>query len=130
MKRLIYIFAIFAAGVIFSGCDSLWNFNYHYVTFSNTDQYKDITAIYYKDITETKWSKDQAGSDIHPAENLNLMLTEGTYDFEIVMEDDEYSYTFYYETVSVYQDVTLEIYYDGLPDAKVKVEKKLKTTEK
>lgn len=130
MKRLIYILALISASVFFNGCDSLWNFNYHYVTFSNTDQFKYVTSVYYKDISETKWSKDQAGTDIYPGENLNVMMNEGTYDFEIIMEDDDYSYTFYYDSVSVYDDITLEIYYEGMKDAKVKIEKKIKPSEK
>ncbi|MCE1164779.1 MAG: hypothetical protein LWX07_05170 [Bacteroidetes bacterium] len=126
MKRLIYIFAFITAAVLFSGCDSLWNVNYHYVTFSNTDQYKYITSVYYKTTFESRWSKDQTDSDIYPGEKMSLLLSEGTYDFEIIMEDEDYSYTFYQENISVYSDTYLDVCYDCFKDSKTKVEIKPK----
>lgn len=130
MKRIIYITVFLAAAVIFTGCDSFWNTSSHYVNFLNTDDFKYITSIYYKEMSDTQWSKDQTVTDIYPGEDQTLLLYEGIYEFEIIMEDESYSYTFYYEDISVYNDMTIEVFYDESKGDGIKVLKKPKNTEK
>ncbi|MDD5360809.1 MAG: hypothetical protein PHN88_01650 [Ignavibacteria bacterium] len=130
MKNIKYLLVLIIAAILFSGCDKLWNTDNHYVTFKNTDPSKFITTIYYKEPGETKWSKDQVSSDIYPGDNITLVLYQGTYDFEIVMEDEEYSYTFYNDNIVLNDDVTLEICYDCYRDSNIKIERHLKENRK
>lgn len=130
MKKIIYLSVFLAAAVIFTGCDNFWNTSSHYINFLNTDNFKYITSIYYKEMSDTQWSKDQTVTDIYPGEDQTLLLYEGIYDFEIIMEDESYSYTFYYEDISVYNDMTIEVFYDELKGDGVKVVKKPKNIEK
>jgi hypothetical protein len=130
MKKIKYLLILITASLLFSGCDKFWNLDNYYVTFKNTDPSKYITSIYYKELGDVKWSKDQVSSDIYPGDNLALLLYQGTYDFEIIMEDDNYSYTFYNENILLNGDITLEICYDCYRDNNIKIEKRIKENKK
>ena len=118
MKKLITILIIQSVALIFSGCDFMMVPKNYYVTIYNSESDKYITEVSYRGghYFDDRWSGNMLYSDIIPY-----------YDFRIIMEDDNYIYTFYENSVYVDSDLRIEAC-TGCYDKKtgVKVEKLLK----
>lgn len=128
MKKTIIILAVLVTSAILNGCQQFMYTPNYYVSVYNNNEYKYLTSFYYKDYNYggERWSKDMIYSDLYPMETYDLLLDEGTYDFKIVLEDEDYSYTIYEEGVYVYNDMVLDICYDCLKDSKTKKVEKVK----
>lgn len=134
MKKLTQILVLLALVTTFAGCDYIYNSKNHYVSIYNYESDKYITSVYFRDYYCgcEYWSKNMVGSFIYPDEYMDILLTEGTYDFKILMEDEYYCYEIDYSSIYVYDDIQLGICYDCYDKSdknnKAKVTRTPKTT--
>jgi hypothetical protein len=114
MKKLIYIFGLLIMVFSFNGCDYIYAPKNHYVSIYNNECDKYITSVYYRDNYShgERWSKNVINTFVYPYDYIDLLLEEGTYDFEVIMEDDYYSYEVNLFSVYVYSNINLDICLD------------------
>lgn len=130
MRKKLILLGILISAVIINGCEQfIYNSSYNVSVYNNNnDMY--MTELYFRtyDYGNHEWSRNQVYYDLEPFESFNMILDAGTYDFEIVLEDDEYIYTIHEEYVDIYNDMVLDVCYDcylkGSLNKVVKKEKK------
>ena len=130
MRKKLILLGILISAVFINGCEQfIYNSSYNVSVYNNTnDMY--MTELYFRtyDYGNHGWSRNQVYYDLEPFESFNMLLDAGTYDFEIVLEDDEYIYTIHEEYVDIYNDMVLDVCYDcylkGSLNKVVKKEKK------
>lgn len=130
MRKKLILIGILISAVFINGCEQfIYNSSYNVSVYNNNnDMY--MTELYFRtyDYGNHGWSRNQVYYDLEPFESFNMLLDAGTYDFEIVLEDDEYIYTIHEEYVDIYNDMVLDVCYDcylkGSLNKVVKKEKK------
>jgi len=129
MKRTLVILGFLLSSVLISGCEqTIYNSTYNVSAYNNNDDMY-MTELYFRSYNYGNggWSRNLLDYDLEPYESFNIFLDEGTYDFEIVLEDDDYIYTIHEEYVDIYYDMVLDVCYDCyLKDNMKKVVKKEK----
>jgi hypothetical protein len=111
MKKLNYILIILGFAFIFGGCEEyIYVPSNYYVGIYNNESDKFITEAYFHDSYSGEgWSGNVIDYFVYPYDHYDIILTEGTYDFRIIMEDDYYEYTLDMYEISVYNDTNLDI---------------------
>lgn len=130
MKRITFTLLLLLTGLFYIGCDYIIMPPNHYVTIYNDEYDKYITAIYYRDWDSysERWSRNQINGYLYSYESQDLLLMESRYDFEVIMEDDDYSYTIYEEDILVNSDIQLNFCVDCYDkNSKIKI---IKTPKK
>jgi hypothetical protein len=114
MKKLNYILMVIGFAIIFGGCeDYIFTPSNYYVGVYNNESDKFITEVYFHDsYSGIGWSGNVINDFVYPYEHTDFLLTEGTYDFQIIMEDDYYEYTLDMYEISIYTDTNLDICLD------------------
>ena len=115
--------------MFFSSCDYLFNIRSYDVIIHNDDTDKSITSVYVRPgNTNDNWSKNKILDVILPDEESTIILTEGTYEFKVITEDDYYSYEMYMSALTINSNTRLNFCYECYKDDKnVKV---IKTPKK
>lgn len=128
MKKTIIIFVVILTSVLLNGCQQFMYTPNYYVSIYNNNEFKYLTSFYYRSYNygDERWSKDVIYNDLYPMETYDLLLDQGTYDFKIVLEDEDYSYTIYEDGVYVNYDMVLDICYDCIKDSKTKKVEKVR----
>lgn len=137
MKRTLVILSLLLSAFLFNGCEQYiyYNSSYNVSVFNNNSNLY-MTEFYFRtyDYGNNEWSRNQLYYDLEPFESFNILLNEGIYDFEFVLEDDDYIYTIHEEYVDIYYDLVLDVCYDcylkGDMSKIVKKEKKEKGKER
>jgi hypothetical protein len=129
MKKALVILSFLLSAVIINGCEqTIYNSTYRVSAYNNNDDLY-MTELYFRSYSYGNggWSRNLLNNDLEPYESFSIILDEGTYDFEIVLEDDDYIYTIHEEYVDIYYDMVLDVCYDCyLKDNMTKVVKKEK----
>jgi len=130
MRKKLLLLGFLISVVFMSGCEQfIYNSSYNVSVYNNNNDLY-MTEFYFRtfDYGNQEWSRNQLYYDLEPFESFNMLLDEGTYDFEIVLEDDDYYYTIREEYVDIYNDMVLDVCYDcylkANPMKVVKKEKK------
>lgn len=128
MKKTIIIIGVFLTSFLLNSCQQFMYTPNYYVSVFNNNDYMYLTSFYYRSYNygDDRWSKDMIYYDLDPMETYDLILDQGTYDFKIILEDEEYSYTIYEDGVYVNGDMVLDICYDCLIDSKKSKVQKVK----
>ena len=130
MRNMVKIFTVLALAVFFIGCEQfIYNYSYNVSVYNNNGN-KYLTGLYFRtyDYGNNGWSRNQVYYDLRPWETFNIVFDEGTYDFEIELEDEEYIYTIHEEGVPIYNDMVLDVCYDcDMQKGSTKITKKPKT---
>lgn len=115
MKRTLVILSLLLSAFLFNGCEQYiyYNSSYNVSVFNNNSNLY-MTEFYFRtyDYGNNEWSRNQLYYDLEPFESFNILLNEGIYDFEFVLEDDDYIYTIHEEYVDIYYDLVLDVCYD------------------
>ena len=114
MKKTLVIIGFLLSAVLISGCEqTIYNSTYNVSAYNNNDDMY-MTELYFRSYNygNGEWSRNLLQYDLEPYETFNMFLDEGTYDFEIVLEDEEYIYTINEEYVDIYYDMVLDVCYD------------------
>lgn len=129
MKKTLVILVFLISFVFISGCEqTIYNSTYDVSVYNNNDDLF-MTELYFRTYNygNSGWSRNLLYYDLEPYESFNMFLDEGTYDFEIVLEDEDYIYTINEEYVDIYYDMVLDVCYDCyLKKNMAKVVKKVK----
>jgi hypothetical protein len=114
MRKLIYILIILGFTLVFQGCEEfIYVPSNYYVGIYNNESDKYITRAYFHDsYSGAGWSGNVIDYFVYPYDHYDIILTEGTYDFQIIMEDDYYEYTLDMYEISVFNDTNLDICLD------------------
>jgi len=113
MKTIILFLIAVTTTLLMNGCDFLNNLRSYDIVLYNADYDKYVTSVYVKDnFGYNKWSKNKIYNNINPYEDYTIRLTEGTYDFKAITEDDYYSYEIYLTSVTINTNIKLDICFD------------------
>ncbi len=128
--KVVKILSVLFLAAFMTGCEQfIYNSSYNVSVYNNNGN-KYLTGLYFRtyDYGNDDWSRNQIYYDLRPWEKFNILLDEGTYDFEIELEDDEYIYTIHEEGVPIYNDMVLDVCYDcDLQKGSANITKKPKT---
>ena len=119
MKTKLLFLVITLSTMFLSSCDYLLNIRSYDVIIHNDDTNKSITSVYVRaGNTNDYWSKNKISDIILPNEESTIILTEGTYEFKVITEDDYYSYEMYMSALTINSNTRLNFCYECYLDNK------------